>query len=80
MLLLWTTYIYYNLKFNWKTRTKIVNFILITAEIYDDRKVNRMPKLNLLNEKYGMLTVIAEAPNINGRTAWLCKCDCGNEI
>lgn len=50
------------------------------TKIYDDRKVNKMPKLNLLNEKYGMLTVIAEAPNINGRTAWLCKCDCGNEI
>ena len=39
-----------------------------------------MPKLNLLGEKYGKLTVIAEAPNIGGRTAWLCKCDCGNEI
>lgn len=40
-----------------------------------------MPKaLDLINQKYGKLTVIQKAPNKNKRTAWLCKCDCGNEI
>ena len=40
-----------------------------------------MPKkLNLMNQKFERLTVISEAPNKNGRTAWRCKCDCGNEI
>ena len=37
-----------------------------------------MPKaLNLLNEKFGKLTVIQKAENKNGLTAWLCQCDCG---
>lgn len=36
-------------------------------------------KLNLLYERFGNLVVIDEAPNKdNGRTAWLCQCDCGN--
>lgn len=29
--------------------------------------------------KYGHLTVIELAKDKNGRTAWKCKCDCGNE-
>ena len=39
-----------------------------------------MPKLNLLGEKYGRLTIIAPANNLsNGLTAWECQCDCGNK-
>lgn len=39
-----------------------------------------MPKkLNLLGQKYGRLTVIAEAPKQKGQTAWLCQCECGNQ-
>lgn len=38
-----------------------------------------MPKrIDLTNQKYGKLTVIKKAANIGNRTAWLCKCDCGN--
>lgn len=38
-----------------------------------------MPQaLNLIGEKYGKLTVIRKAPNVKGRTAWYCLCDCGN--
>lgn len=29
--------------------------------------------------KYGLLTVIHKTKDKNGRTAWMCKCDCGNE-
>lgn len=36
-------------------------------------------KLDLMGQKFGRLEVIAPAHNIKGRTAWLCKCDCGNE-
>ena len=40
-----------------------------------------MPKkLDLLNQKFGRLLVIEAAPNIKGRTAWKCRCDCGKEI
>ena len=39
-----------------------------------------MPKkLNLLNQKFGRLIVIAPAKNKGKHTRWLCKCDCGNE-
>ena len=33
-----------------------------------------------LNNKYGLLTVIASAPSIRGEAAWKCRCDCGNII
>lgn len=38
------------------------------------------PKDNLIGKKIGLLTVISQANKINGRIAWNCKCDCGNEI
>lgn len=39
-----------------------------------------MPKkLDLLNQRFGRLTVIAPAENRGRRTQWLCQCDCGNE-
>lgn len=38
-----------------------------------------MPK-NIINEKFGKLTVIKFSHTINGkRGMWLCKCDCGKE-
>lgn len=36
-------------------------------------------KLDLTGQRYGKLTVTGPAPNIGARTAWHCKCDCGNE-
>lgn len=36
--------------------------------------------INLLGQRYGRLVVIEQAPNIEKRTAWKCKCDCGKEI
>ena len=39
-----------------------------------------MPKkMNLIGEKYGRLTVIAEAKNKGKKTQWLCQCDCGKQ-
>ena len=35
-------------------------------------------KLELSGKRFGRLTVIRENGKKNGRTAWLCKCDCGN--
>lgn len=35
-------------------------------------------KDNLIGQHFGKLTVVAKAPNKNGRTAWYCQCDCGN--
>lgn len=36
-------------------------------------------KLNLINQKFGRLTVIEKAPNKGRRTQWKCLCECGNE-
>jgi hypothetical protein len=33
--------------------------------------------LRLLGKKFGRLTVMQQAPSHNGRTMWLCDCDCG---
>lgn len=36
-------------------------------------------KLDLTGQRFGKLTVLAPADNIGSRTAWLCRCDCGQE-
>ncbi len=36
-------------------------------------------KLDLTGQRYGHLTVLAPAENIGKRTAWRCRCDCGQE-
>ena len=37
-------------------------------------------KIDLTGERFGKLVVIREAGRKNGHVAWLCRCDCGNEI
>ena len=37
-------------------------------------------KVDLTGQRFGRLTVLAPAENIGSRTAWLCRCDCGNEV
>lgn len=39
----------------------------------------RKMKLNLLGQRFGLWTVIAEAANRGRRAYWLCRCDCGTE-
>lgn len=39
-----------------------------------------MRLIDLSGEKYGRLTVICRAENKNGRTRWLCECDCGSLV
>ena len=39
-------------------------------------------KLNLVGQKFGMLTVLKESTykNNTGRSKWLCQCDCGDKM
>ena len=37
-------------------------------------------RLDLTGQRYGSLTVLRPAENNGGRTTWLCRCDCGEEI
>ena len=37
------------------------------------------PAEDISGRRYGKLVAIGKAPSRNGRTRWLCKCDCGNE-
>lgn len=37
-------------------------------------------KEDLTGNRYGRLLVVKVVESVNKRRAWLCKCDCGNEI
>lgn len=41
--------------------------------------MSRGKKLDLTGQRYGRLTVLEQAENEGGRTAWRCLCDCGKE-
>lgn len=43
-------------------------------------KAKNQRSLILTGEVFGSLTVLKRAENKGQRTAWLCKCDCGNEV
>lgn len=43
-------------------------------------KKNSSAQLDLTGEKFGSLTALKRAANKGDRTAWLCKCDCGNDV
>lgn len=36
-------------------------------------------RLDLTGQRFGMLTVLCPAEKIGVKTAWVCRCDCGNE-
>ena len=36
-------------------------------------------KSDLTGQRFGKLTALRPAENISGRTAWVCRCDCGRE-
>ena len=36
--------------------------------------------IDLTGDKYGRLTVLERAANKGKKTAWLCQCDCGNQV
>ena len=35
---------------------------------------------NLMGQKFDRLTVIGKCKDVHGHLAWICKCDCGNEV
>lgn len=41
-------------------------------------KFNAKPKVDLVGMRFGRLTVVDNIVKPNGRTAWMCLCDCGN--
>lgn len=36
-------------------------------------------KIDITGRRFGKLVAIKEMPSKNGKTYWLCQCDCGNE-
>ena len=38
-----------------------------------------MPLIDETGNRYGGLTVLSKTKDKNGRTAWLCQCECGNQ-
>ena len=41
------------------------------------RKLISGYRLDLTNQRFGKLTAVSRAENQNGKTTWLCICDCG---
>lgn len=52
----------------------------LSCGCYHKDKVSITSKKNEIGNTYGYLTVISEAPSINGCAYWLCECQCGNHI
>lgn len=46
---------------------------------YRRDKLKQLKTENLAGQRFGLLTVIKQVDNKNGRTAWECECDCGNK-
>ena len=44
-----------------------------------DKSGRDWKKLDLTGQRFGSLTVLRPAGNIGNRTAWACRCDCGQE-
>lgn len=36
--------------------------------------------IDLTGQIFGKLTVISQAPSVNGRAMWNCRCECGNQV
>lgn len=36
--------------------------------------------IDLTGQVFGKLTVISQAPSVNGRAMWNCQCECGNQV
>lgn len=36
-------------------------------------------RVNLAGQRFGQLTVLRPAQSVGGKTAWVCRCDCGRE-
>ncbi|MBD5152908.1 MAG: hypothetical protein HDT16_10735 [Oscillibacter sp.] len=45
-----------------------------------EQKGHSRQRLDLTGQQFGRLTVLYSVGNIDGRTAWLCRCQCGREI
>ena len=42
--------------------------------------MNGRPSPDLVGHKFGMLTVVSRAPNRGTKSAWNCKCSCGQRL
>ena len=51
---------------------------LLKKKIIKYNKDNKL--INLAGQKFGKLTVIQRANNIGQQPAWLCQCECGNQV
>lgn len=47
--------------------------------MYMSDKMTRGPRKDLTGQRFGQLEVLGPAGSRSGRTAWRCRCDCGEE-
>ena len=52
----------------------------LSCGCYHKQRVSENSLKDEIGNVYGYLTVVDQAPSINGRAYWLCQCECGNMI
>ena len=45
-----------------------------------EQKSYSRQRVDLTGQQFGSLTVLHSVENVDGRTAWLCRCGCGREV
>ena len=85
-----------NKRVYWKCRCECGNEVIVRGDSLTDKnykhscgcalrdhaiELGKSKKQDLLNQRFGMLTVIDKAPNGQcGRVKWKCQCDCGEIV
>lgn len=69
----------------WKCRCDCGNEVVARTSSLTSGKTKscgclRDRRLDLTGDTYGKLTVLGRAPDVGGQAAWLCRCECGNEV
>lgn len=61
----------------WVAKCECGNYAVV--KVHDTKSCGCMGAHNLTGQKFGKLTVLSQAKSRNGRTYWLCECECGNQ-
>jgi hypothetical protein len=61
------------------TTPALVNNTTLSCGCFRKEKIHDLYFKDITGQKFGRLIVIKQAPNIKGRFAWYCNCDCGTK-
>ncbi len=69
-------------KYNSSTKQAAVDKVAkrVHAQPWHPTKPTGHPAIDERGHVYGKLTVLRQAQHVNGDVAWLCQCECGNQV